>query len=148
MSSFDLIKLPNGDLRPATDDGRDRVKRWRVGDVVTCEVKRPRSQAFHRLYFGLLSMIYENSEWCEERWPTFERFREAVQMQAGYFEETKSIKGSTMYRASSVAFHKMDEDEFSALFNKVVDIIIQFVPEYANVTPDDLVQMVKEYQRL
>lgn len=142
---FDLIKLPNGDLRAATDDGRERVKKWKVGDVVTCEVRRPRSQAFHRLYFGLLNMIYENSEWCEERWPTFERFREAVQMQAGHFEETVSMAGTTLYRPSSIAFHKMDEDSFAKLFARVVEIIVCKVPEYANVDPDDLVDRVKEY---
>lgn len=147
VSQFDLIKLPNGDLRPATDDGRDKVKRWKVGDVVVCEVRRPRSQKFHRLYFGLLNMVYENSEWCEETWPKFERFREAVQMQAGHFEETKSIRGNTMYRAASIAFHKMDDDQFHELFNRVVDIVINHVPEYAGVSPDELVDMVMEYQR-
>ena len=148
MSSFDLIKLPNGDLRPATDDGREKVRRWKVGDWVSCEVRRPRSQKFHRLYFGLLSMVYENSEWCEEAYPTLELFREAVQMQAGAYEETQSLKGTKRYRPKSIAFHTMGEDEFGALFDRVVDIVIRCIPEFSSCGPDELVQMVMEHQRL
>lgn len=148
MSKLHAHKLPNGDLRPADDDARDIVRGWKAGDIIEVEARRPRSQQFHRLYFGLLAMVYENSEWCADRWPTLEKFREAVQMQAGAFEETKSLKGTTLYRPTSIAFHKMDADEFGALFDRVVNIVIQFVPEFSSVGPDELVQMVMEYQRL
>jgi hypothetical protein len=142
-----VYKLPNGDLRCVDDDSRETVKGWRAGDIIEVEARRPRSQQFHRLYFGLLSMVYENSEWCEERWPTFERFREAIQMQAGCFREMKSVKGTTLYVPASVAFHKMDSDEFGKLFDRVVNIVLEYVPEFDGVGPDDLVQMVMEYQR-
>jgi hypothetical protein len=41
----------------------------------------------------------------------------------------------------------MDEDSFGKLFDRVVNIVLEYVPEFDGVGPDDLVQMVMEYQR-
>ena len=138
-----VIKTPHGDLRPATETDKDAVRKWRPGDIVELEARRPRSGDLHRFYFALLRMVYENSQWAQDRWPTFDRWREAVQMQAGHFEETVSINGTVMFRPKSVAYHKMDQDEFLELIAVVKQIIIKHV--WPHITADELDRMTHEF---
>jgi len=142
---LNLIKTPNGDLRPATETDRAVVRRWTPGDMVTAEVKRPRSNELHAFYFHLLRMVHENSEWVQERWPDFETFRERIQMQAGYFEEVVNFSGKVSYRPKSVSYSSMDQDEFLDLVNKVKGIIIKHI--WPNLTHDELDRMVEEFRQ-
>lgn len=149
MPEYRLRPLPREGMFQAADDYALAVwKRAKMSDVICKEMTVPRSTPMHRRYFGLLSMVFENSEWASERWPTLDRFREAVQMQAGHFTEGVSMNGSKLYLPESISYSRLDQTEFAELYHRVREILLTRIPEWQGVTPEELEQMLDEYQRL
>ena len=143
---INVIKKPNGDLSPATQSDKDVVKKWTPGDWIVLDAKRPRSGPQHRFYFSMLRMVYDNSEWAQDRWPRFENFREAIQIAAGHYETRYTWSGEEQLVPKSVSFARMGQDEFSELLQQVKDIVLRDV--WPNMTDHELTIMVEEFQRM
>ena len=78
----------------------------------------------HRKYFQFIKTVFENlPEKYDNHWPDVETFRRSMQMYAGYYDETISLKGETHLQPKSIAFDKLDETAFSELHSKVKNII-------------------------
>lgn len=110
------------------------------GEVVMVEVKRPRRLKHHRLFFALLSIVWENCD--QERYPTVEDLRAAITIAAGHRTRIELPGNVVGFIPRSIAFHKMDQAEFSAFYDRVCDLIAKhFLP---GVTSDQLRAEVEE----
>lgn len=58
-----LVRTFSG-FKPATPQDVDQIKRVRIADVITAEVKRVRNPRFHRKFFALLNLAYQY--WCPD----------------------------------------------------------------------------------
>jgi hypothetical protein len=123
-----------GSLRPVDASGEDVLRKIKQGAVVSIEVKRPRNIRFHRLYFGLVTLVHENMD--SERYPTPDDLHAAFKIAAGIRTRIELPNGEVGFIPGSIAFHSMTEDEFSAFYDRICDLVaLHFLP---GVDKDDL----------
>lgn len=116
-----VSKTGRGDLRPVTDEDRGELRKIGKGRVVRVKATRVRNPQFHAKFFALLRAGFANQD-CYEQ---FEAFRREVTILSGFYNLHYHVDGSVDFVPASVAFHRMDEDEFERLFSAAIDVILQ-----------------------
>lgn len=117
-----LVKQLNGSLLPAYDSDYEKVKKIKQGDTVKCEVTKPRNIKFHKKFFALMNLVYQN----QERYEHIDDLREQLTIAAGYYTTTYTLEGVEQQKAKSISFAAMDELEFGELYNALLDVIIKY----------------------
>jgi hypothetical protein len=118
---LNLRKL-GGALVPAFDSDSEVIAKWRQGDIVIAEVRRPRNGKFHAKFFALLDTAFH----AQDRFPTLDSLRFYVTVKSGYFDSIETKRG-VMIVPKSISFAAMGEDEFSELYDKAIDVLIKDV---------------------
>ena len=114
----------NGTLKPATDADKQKVDKIAVGEPVRIKYTRIRNPRLHGKYFAFIGKVWDNlPEKYENYWPTKRSFRKAMEMYAGHFEETVTLKGERRLEAKSIAYDKLDDVAFGELFTGVKNVI-------------------------
>ena len=98
----------------------DEKRKLKLGETYEADIKRPRNIGFHRKFFALINLGHQNTSL---EMP-FETYRRYVIMKAGYFNSYITPKG-TLIEAQSISFSSMDEDTFSDLYSRALDVIIK-----------------------
>ena len=127
MSKFNLAKKGNYFI-PATQD--DQVKAYKVGqgEVVQCKSVDQRNIKFHRKFFALINVAWDNlPESMDEHFPTPEHLRKELTKRAGFYETYTDFKGNVQHIPQSIAFAKMKPEEFDDLYNRVLDVVIKHI---------------------
>jgi hypothetical protein len=123
-----------GGFRPIDEAGEEFMRRIKRGEVVSIEVKRPRNIQHHRLFWALMTIVWQNHD--QERYPTVEDLVAAVKIAAGHRTRIQLPGGEVGFIPGSIAFHKMSQDDFGAFWERVVDLVCaHFLP---GVTPEAL----------
>ena len=144
-----LTKTQSGFV-PADPDTEVWYKKRKFGEVVQGEFKTIRNYEFLKKFFALLNVGFDNWEpghiTSEYGWPekNFEKFREDVTILAGYFYVVIRLDGSTQVKAKSISFAKMEEEEFSELYNKAINVLLKHVYD-SDMTPKALKNIVNQY---
>lgn len=122
------LKLLNtrAGLVPLYDEDFDEKKKLTIGGEYIAEIKLLRNLAFHRKYFALI-----NAAWALQSEPVVKHFKENIdgfrktlEVEAGYYEEVYNLtRGEVLQVPKSIAFDKMDEAEFSTLYERVKDVL-------------------------
>ena len=115
-----LVAKHLGSLRPVDDAGTEVLRSIKQGEVLRVEIKRPRNVRFHRLFFGLLNLVYENVE----GYKSVEHLLTHVKIGIGHADAMIAQDGTTIWHPRSISFAKMDEESFRAFWNKAVDFIV------------------------
>lgn len=74
----------------------------------------------------------------------FNQFREDTTILAGYYEQYFRVDGSYRVRAKSISFAKMENEEFSNLYNKTLTVLIKNVYK-GKLSPEELDVIVEKY---
>lgn len=117
-----LTKTLNG-LVAADEEGKQAMKRWKVGESLRCTVKKPRCYRNHKHYFALLNLTFEN----QDRYTSFEHFRKAVQIAAGHVDELVTLDGELVLIPKSIAYDTLDEMEFTKVFGETMTVCAQIL---------------------
>ena len=117
MADIYLTRTLSG-LAPADEDAKQVMRRWKIGDTLRCSVRKPRSYKFHKLYFALISLVFEN----QERYSNIDHFRRAVQIEAGHVEELIRLDGEIVLIPKSIAYDALDEMEFAKVFAETMTV--------------------------
>jgi len=104
-----------GGLKPVNADDEEKIKSLPLDWDGIVTVRRPRNYDFHKKYFALLKLGYEN----QERYKNKDHYRYVMQMKAGFYDAVETDKG-TIYLPVSVSFGKMEENEFQQIYEKVL----------------------------
>jgi hypothetical protein len=118
---LNLVKTLSG-LKPAYDSDNDTFKKIPLNDILEYSVKVPRNLAFHKKYFALIKLVFEN----QERYTNIDHLRKAIQIEAGYYTERVSLQGEVIIEADSISFASMDNTKFDKLYNDCIDVIIKY----------------------
>ena len=116
-----LIKQLNNSLKVAYNSDYDKIKKLKVNKEYQCEIKQLRNPKFHRKFFALINMLFEN----QERYNNSDRMRKDLIIEAGFYNEWVDLQGVVQREAKSISFGSMKEDEFQDLYSKVIDVIVQ-----------------------
>lgn len=116
-----------GCLRPADQSGEEALSKMRIGDLMQVEIKRPRNLQHHRLFWALIGKVWENID--QERYPSPDDLCAAIKIAAGIRTRIVLPDGTQGFIPGSIAFHKMSQDEFSAFYDRVCNLIAEhFLP--------------------
>ena len=118
-----VIKQLNNSLKVAYNSDYELLKKLKPGTEYQCEIKRPRNYKFHKKFFALINMVYEN----QEVYNNADDLRHDLIVSAGYYRKTINMQGNEVKRVNSVSFAKMDETEFSELYSRVIDEIVKWL---------------------
>ena len=124
MKEVFLVKTRTG-FMPAYAADSEIIGKIPAGEMVKAKITRDRNIGFHRKFFALLNIAYENLP--EQYNMSFENFREEIIKKAGYYESYINFAGKEVYRAKSISFANMDQGEFEELYSKVLDVILSIL---------------------
>jgi hypothetical protein len=125
------LKKRGNNLFPAYDSDLEMVQKLSLDEVYKCVLTRPRNYQFHKKFFALLNLAYNN----QDQFDNFEKFRFVMMMKAGHFETIKTGKG-VVYMPQSISFAKMSEDEFETVYNDMLKEVEELIG--AEVDPKEL----------
>lgn len=117
-----LVKTLSGQIIPAYDDDKEKLKRFKAGEPFMADVTKPRNLRFHRKAFALFNMVFEN----QETYGSLDHLREDLTIEAGYYDTATNIHGEVVKRAKSISFAAMDDLEFGEYYKKIIDVICRY----------------------
>lgn len=86
------------------------------------EIKKKRNYLFHKKYFALINLCFENQDIFED----IDDLRYYLTMKSGYVKQINTGKG-IMPIPKSISFSKMDEIEFEDLYQKTINTVCIFL---------------------
>jgi hypothetical protein len=143
-----LIKTINGwqAFDPPTEEWLGKKK---PGAVIHSDFKQTRNPAFHRKGMSLLQLAFSYWEPGEinNQYGTvekdFERFRKDITILAGFFTQSFRIDGSVRIEAKSLSFAKMDEEEFSRVYQGILTVILDKI--LSQFSEEEVVNMADQF---
>lgn len=138
MTVAPFIKTLGGSLSPMNEIGADTLRSVEVGDFVLVEIRRPRNPRFHRKFFALINLIYQN----QTIYTTIDDLLDAIKIYVGYYETLELRDGTKVARPKSIAFHKMDEAKFEQFVESVYQVVREKI--IPGVSRDDLAREMQD----
>lgn len=117
-----LIKQLNNIFKIAYDSDYETAKKIKVGEPYEFEFKNVRNLKFHKKFFALMNMVFQN----QEIYKNIDYLRKDLTIEAGYYEVRADINGCEIKEPKSISFASMDEDEFNYYYNSVIDVIVTY----------------------
>lgn len=119
------------------DEDYDLKKRLKIGQSYVADVKVARNVGFHRKYWALLNAAWSLlPERTSNGFRSLEGFRSYVIVAAGFYELYFNPRLKEFVEVPrSISFEKMDEVEFSELYDRSKDVIWSIIGRY--VSEDD-----------
>jgi hypothetical protein len=110
-----------GKIVPLYDSGYDSFKKVKRNTELQIEITQPRNIKFHRKFFSLINMVFDNQELFED----IEILRKELTILSGFYTEYTSFDGEVKREAQSISFASMDEIKFNELYSKFIDTVIK-----------------------
>ena len=124
---FRLVKTNTG-FRAETDEDQEKLNKLSIGEVFSCSSLDQRNVEFHRKFFALIHLAWDNLPIeFEGRFPTQDDLRKELTKRAGFYTEYTDFKGNKQYLPKSISFDKMGQEQFEKLYSAVIDIILQWL---------------------
>lgn len=114
-------------LVPLYDTDYDLKRRLRVGSTVRCRISLPRNYEFHKKFFALVRLTFDNLPLpLVERWKihTIDDMLRRFKRDLGYFKSSVNELGEREIEYSSISFAAMDEEEFERFYNSCVGLVL------------------------
>ena len=116
-----LIKNLNGVLKPAYDSDYELVKKIPLNEPITFEWSKPRNYKFHKKFFALINLVYQN----QEQYNNIEHLRKELTICAGHYDLIFDLDtGQQKKEAQSIKFSSIDEIEFNKIYNDVLEVVV------------------------
>lgn len=133
-----LVKKHLGKLIPVYDSDGENLKQCKLkeGSIYEVEIKKKRNYEFHKKYFALINLCYNNQDLFEE----FEYLRDYLTCKSGYYSKIKTPDGE-MIKPTSIKFSKMDNIKFDLLYQKTINSICNFI----DVEEKEIFEELKNY---
>jgi hypothetical protein len=142
-----MMRVIKGGLVPADNFGVEalRAKKLSVGQIVSVDVTVPRNPALWGLAHRLGTLVKENIESFEgmDSHKALKRLQREGMIECEEF--SFFLKGHGMIPMMiprSLAFDMMDDDEFSAVFDRLIEVVISNY--WKSETPESIKLMLKE----
>lgn len=117
------IKLPGGALTPATDMDVEKMKRFKNHEMFQIEIKNERNWEFHKkviLFFIFCFEYWVSDNNYTDESTDFDEFRYELTILAGFRTVIWKINGTFEYKAKSISYAKMEQEEFERLYNALI----------------------------
>jgi len=132
-----LVKNLNNTFGLAHNSDYDKAKKLKPGVQFECTIVKKRNYEFHKKYFALINMLYDN----QEVYNNIGHLRKDITIASGFYTQRINLKGETITEANSISFSNMDEIQFNELYSKTLDAIVK----YFNFNKQDIIDNVEQY---
>lgn len=115
-------------LAAASDEDMEKMLKLKKGQVMEATIKTRRNYKLLQKFFALINVSYE---FLSEQQRSFfhdskDGYRYTLTLAAGYYDTVYSVARREWIQVpKSIAFDKMDEAEFDALYESVVNVIFK-----------------------
>jgi hypothetical protein len=138
---FNLCKH-NGKAIPATDEDQKKFQKIGEGEVFTCKSVDQRSIEFHRKFFALIRLAFDNMpERFDNHFPDPDDLRKELLILGGFYSEYTDFRGNTVKVPESMAFDKMGAERFEQVYNKTLDLVCRLI----GVEESDVLDQLMEF---
>jgi hypothetical protein len=137
MAKITLIKTFNNYFRIAHDSDYEIAKKIPLNEPIVYEWTKPRNYLFHKKFFALLKLVYEN----QEVYNNMDELRKDLTINAGFFTSRFDFKGVEVIEAKSISFASMDENEFQEFYNRIIDEVIKWL----SISKQDILDHIEQY---
>mgnify|MGYP003605637100 CR=1 FL=1 len=117
-----LIKQLNNTFKIAFDSDYEKARKIKVNEPYEFDFKNVRNPKFHRKFFALLNMVFQN----QEMYKNIEHLRRQLTIESGYYDLSVTIHGEEIKEPKSISFSNMDNTEFSDFYNAVLATIVTY----------------------
>jgi|DEB0MinimDraft_4_1074332.scaffolds.fasta_scaffold71002_3 hypothetical protein len=125
MAKVYLIKTLTG-LAPDDEASEEILKKLKLGEAVSCDLKKSRNYKFHKKYFSMVNLALQNQDHFPETKIGRETFYDWLKLQAGYANYyTDPVTGMEMAQPQSISFAAMDETSFQVFYDDVKNVIFE-----------------------
>ena len=122
QNEIHLIKSLDGKFTCANDSDLELSKKIKVGEMYKYKFSKPRNVRFHRKFFALINLVYQN----QEHYNNIDQLRYDLTIESGFYEtRVNHITKEPIIEAKSISFASMDEVEFSSLYSKFLDTVVR-----------------------
>jgi len=121
-----LAKTTAGYFIPETVEDQEIAKGIKAGETIAVKWSKPRNPGNHRRYFAMIGVIIDNMpETVPDRYHNPEYLRYETLIGIGHCEWRTSRNGTGYPVPKSIAFDKMDEDEFRDIYSRTVNYLLK-----------------------
>ena len=121
------LRRTMGGFVPDSEADQDRVKRFKLGEVVKAKVSKPRNYLHHKKLFALLRFVAENSE----VYNTERKVLTVLKILTGHVDFIADPRtGELVAQPDSISFEAMDQIEFSEWYEKAVNATCQHLVKH------------------
>jgi hypothetical protein len=117
-----LVKQFDNSFKVAYESDFEKLKKIKAGEFIECEIKKKRNIKFHRKFFALINLVYQN----QETYNNIDHLRNDLTIASGYYTQRTNLQGEVITEPKSISFASMDEHSFSEYYNKVLDAIVKY----------------------
>jgi len=117
-----FAQIVNNKILPEYNSDYDKLKKLKPGVTYSFDIKQPRNVGFHRKFFSLLNLAFDN----QSAFNNFEEMRAWIIMKAGFYKRVVTPSGE-MYQPESISFASMDDLQFAELYSRVMDVICNWL---------------------
>lgn len=132
-----LIKQLNNSFKLAFNSDYEIAKKIPLNEPIEFEFKKVRNYKFHKKFFALLNLVFEN----QEVYNNIEHLRKDLTISAGYYDLRHNFEGVEIVEAKSISFAKMDEIEFSEFYNKILDVVVKWL----NIDKQNIIDEIEQF---
>lgn len=121
-----LCQVTELGLMPMYDSDLEEKRKLKIGSTVLCDVKKPRNYKFHKKFFALLRLTFDNlPHHLHESLNIYseEDLLLSLKIDLG-ISFVVNISGHDVYREGSISFAAMDEAEFEGFYHRCVNVIL------------------------
>lgn len=104
---FVIRSGPSG-LLPADDNADERLRKWKRGEALMIDARRPRNLKHHRQWWAVIRTIYPYQDY----YPTERRLHIAIKAAIGLGETFELPDGRLVVDPGSTAFDAMQQEEY------------------------------------
>ena len=116
-----IVKNMNNTFSIAYPSDYELAKKLKVGEEYECDIKRPRNYKFLKKFFALNRMVFDN----QEVYSNVDDMREELTKAAGFYYCYVNHAGVKTYKAKSISFAKMSQEEFDEFYNRYLDVVVK-----------------------
>ena len=120
-----MKKSFGGALMPADDMATEVFENIKNGELVMVTILKPRNLKHHRLYWGLVSLVWDQCD--QDRYPTRSDLHNALKIFAGIRTRIVLPDGTKGFIPGSVSFSSMDQMAFNQFYDTICDIVARDV---------------------
>lgn len=111
-----------GALYPADERAETLIRRLKLGEMVSVEIKRPRNVHFHAKLFAMLHIVLVN----QEAYKSMDDLLEICKLRTGHCH-TVLTKFGEVKITDSISWAKMDETEFADFYDRACAWVVSEV---------------------